>query len=95
MPQQTPIDAPKPLMLLHLTRTALTPQSLMLVLRQKLLDQALAECRRRGVIGESGLVAEDVGEGGVAVRAFEGRAAVKHLVDEDADGPPAESEGDE
>jgi hypothetical protein len=79
-------------MLLDLTRPTLAPQSLVLVLREELLDQALAERRRGGVVGETGLVAEDIGEGCVAVRAFEGSAAVEHLVDEDTDGPPEKEE---
>ena len=77
-------------MLLDLARARLTPKPLVLVLDQKLLDDALADGRCYGVVGEGDVVAKDVAERRVPVRALEGRAAaVKHLVDEDTKRPPA------
>lgn len=90
MPQQSPVDAREPLVLLDLARARLTPKPLVLVLDQELLDDALADRRRCWVVGERDLVPEDVAERRVPVRAFERRAAaVKHLVDEDPERPPA------
>lgn len=89
MPQQSPIDAREPLVLLHLARSTLTAQSLMLVLAQQLFDVTFANCRRGGEIGKGDLVAEDVREGRVSVRSLEWRTAVEHLVHENAERPPA------
>lgn len=89
MPQESPINGMEPPMLLQLARSALTPKSLVLVLAQELLDDALAHGRCRRMVGERNLVAEDVAEGLVSVRALEWSAAVEHLEDEDADCPPA------
>lgn len=45
------------------------------------------------MIGEGDFIAQDVGEGGVAVFAFEGGSAEEHFVDEDAKGPPVDGAG--
>lgn len=88
MPQQGKVDAPKPSMRLDLAGATPTPQPLVLILAQQLLDDALAQGRRRLMVGEVHFVAQDVGEGGMAVGSFEGGRAVEHFVDEDAEGPP-------
>lgn len=88
MPQQSPVDRMEPSMLFQLARSALTPESLVLVLAQELLDDALAHGRGRRMVGERDFVAEDVAEGLVSVRTLEGSATVEHLEDEDTHRPP-------
>ena len=45
------------------------------------------------MFGEANVVAQDVGKGGGPVLALEGRGAVEHLVDQDAQGPPVDGAG--
>ena len=75
-------------MLLHLARSALRSQSLVLVLPEEFLDDALADCRRCWMIWKGDFVAEDVREGCVPIRSLERCRGVEHFVDEDTECPP-------